>query len=163
MTLPAALAVARLLERERIPYWLSGGFAVELVVGYEVRPHDDVDFFVAADRAERAVNRLLKREFEWMHGSLEDGDVLYKRADVVVDLVPVHPTDPPRTVGTLSRIAWPAGFLAPHHAVYQGESFVTLTPEMQGQMKTVVADFYGVTLRDKDRLDVQALEAFLKL
>ena len=159
MTLPAALAVARLLERERIPYWLVGGFAVELVVGYEVRPHDDVDFFVAADHAARAVSGLLKSGFEWLHGSLEDGDVFYKRTDVVVDLVPVHPTDPPRTVGTLGRIVWPAGLLTPYPAVYQGERFVTLTPEMQGRMKTVVADFYGVELRDKDRLDVRALEA----
>ena len=163
MTLPAALAVARLLERERIPYWFVGGFAVELVVGCEVRPHDDVDFFVAADHAARAVAVLLQRGFERIHGSLEDGDVFYEQADVVVDLVPIETTDPPRTVGTLRHVVWPAGLLTPYHAVYQGESFVTLTPEMQGQMKTVVADFYGVELRDKDRLDVRALEVLTLL
>ena len=163
MTLPDALAVARLFEQERVPYWLIGGFAVELVVGRELRPHDDVDFFVSADQAERAVDVLVKGGFERVHGSLEDGDVFYKRADVVADLVPVHPTDPLRTVGELGRIAWPVGFLTPYRARYKGESFVTLTPEMQGRMKRVVADFYGVGLRDKDELDVRELETLAAL
>ncbi len=158
MTLPNALSVAHLFERERLSYWLVGGFAVELTVGYEVRPHDDVDFFISADHAENAVGMLVGKGFKRVHGSLEGGNVFYKRGDIVVDLVPIQTTDPPRTVGELSRIVWPVGFLAPYRALYRGESFVTLTPGMQGRMKRVVADFYGVDLRDKDRLDVRALE-----
>ena len=159
MTLPDALAVARSFEQERLSYWLIGGFAVELVVGHRVRPHDDVDFFISADHAERAVAVLVKEGFERVHGSLEGGDVFYKRDDVMVDLVPIHPTDPPRTVGELSRIAWSVGLLAPYHVLYEGISFVTLTPEMQGRIKGIIADFYGVALRDKDEVDVRALEA----
>ncbi len=158
MTLPDALAVARSFEQERLLYWLIGGFAVELVVGREVRPHDDVDFFISADHAERAVAVLVKEGFERVHGSLEDGDVFYKRGDVVVDLVPIYLADPPRTVGELGRIVWPVGFLAPYRVLYEGASFVTLTPEMQERMKAAIADFYGVVLRDKDKVDVRALE-----
>ena len=57
-----------------------------------------------------------------------------------------------------AAIVWPVGFLAPYRVLYEGASFVTLTPEMQERMKAVIADFYGVVLRDKDKVDVRALE-----
>ena len=94
--------------------------------------------------------------FTHAHRSLERGDVFYRRGDLLVDLVPVDDAqEPPRTLGELSAIGWPPGFLTPHFV----QDVRTLTPAMHREMKRVVADFYGVELHEKDRLDLAALGA----
>ena len=55
-------------------FWLIGGQAIELVCtfGHEqgLRPHDDIDFFVHADDAARAVSVLEGAGFAQERGSL---------------------------------------------------------------------------------------------
>ena len=64
-------------------FWLIGGQAIELVCtfGHEqgLRPHDDIDFFVHADDAARAVSVLEAAGFVHAHGSLRGGDLFLKR------------------------------------------------------------------------------------
>ncbi|AFZ68370.1 nucleotidyltransferase domain-containing protein [Deinococcus peraridilitoris] len=163
MILPETFDLARRFRNEPLEYWLIGGNAIELVVDHDVRDHDDIDFMVAHQDALRAVQILQALGFEHAHGSLDDGDVFYRRGALLVDLVPVcAETDPPRMLGALSGLCFPAGFLTPYLATHGGEQFPTLSPRMHLQMKTVVAEFYGVPPREKDVQDVRALQAHLQ-
>jgi Uncharacterised nucleotidyltransferase len=73
-------------ERERIEYWLFGGWAVDFHAGAITRTHFDVDFAVWAEDAER-IARLL-RESGWRHAPEpdEDGGTGYERGGVRVEL-----------------------------------------------------------------------------
>lgn len=151
---PCVLPLARAFAGARLTTWLIGGQAVELLCGGDIRPHDDLDFLVRQADAPAAVRWLEAQGFRQVHGSLETGDVFYRREDVLLDLVPIDDAhDPPRTQGELAGLRWPPGFLTPHFV----QGVQTLTPAMHAEMKRVVADFYGAELREKDRLDLAAL------
>ena len=141
-------------------FWLIGGQAIELVCtfGHEqgLRLHDDIDFFLHADDAARAVNVLEAAGFVHAHGSLRGGDLFLKRGELLLDLVPILPA-PPRTLGGLEGIEWPPELLILN--VVRGVP--TLTPAMQLAMKWAVSQFYGLPLRPRDLLDVLALKALL--
>jgi hypothetical protein len=78
--------VAALLERAGLEYWLFGGWAVDFHAGRVTRPHDDVDFAVWADDADRIANLL--RVSGWSHAPEpdEDGGTGYERDGVRVEL-----------------------------------------------------------------------------
>jgi hypothetical protein len=38
--------VAELMERSGVSWWVSGGWAIDLCVGHQTRPHDDIDIGV---------------------------------------------------------------------------------------------------------------------
>lgn len=153
---PETLPLCHAFAEAGLTTWLIGGQAVELLCGGDVRPHDDIDFLVRSSDGPATTQVLTGLGFAHAHGSLEDGDVFYQRGELLVDLVPIDDTcKPPRTVGELSNIQWPTEFLTP----YLVDGVQTLTPPMHIEMKRVVADFYGVELREKDRVDLSALRS----
>lgn len=150
-TLPLALA----FETAGVKTWLIGGSAIELLCGGNVRPHDDIDFLVLSSDMDRATEVLRALGFGHVHGSVEGGNVFYRRGDLLMDLVPVL-DNPPHTLGELASIRWPVNFLDEHFV----EAVRTLTPDMHREMKRLVSDYYGVELREKDRVDLAALARF---
>lgn len=61
---PAPLAeVVALFSRVSAPWWVAGGYAIELAVGHAFRPHADVDVLVLR-RDQAAVQEAL-RSWEW--------------------------------------------------------------------------------------------------
>lgn len=155
---PETLSLCRAFASAGLTFWLIGGQAVELLCGGNVREHDDIDFLVRDADAVRATSVLSGLGFAQVHGSLEDGDVFFGRDGLLVDLVPIDDaSSPPRTLGKLTGLSWPADFLTPCHAEFDGLSIPTLTPAMHRAMKEIVAAFYGVKMRDKDRVDLSAL------
>ena len=157
---PETFSIASLFQGAEVGFWLIGGQAIELVCtfGHEqgLRLHDDIDFFLHADAAARAVNVLEAAGFTQEHGSLQEGDLFMKRAELLLDLVPILPA-PLRTLGGLADIKWPLDLLAP----YRVRGVPTLTPAMHLAMKRTVSQFYGLPRREKDLLDVSALSALL--
>ena len=155
---PEVFSISGLFQGAEVRFWLIGGQATELVCGHEqgLRPHDDLDFFLHADDAERAVKVLEAVGFTYAHGSLQGGDLFMKRGELLLDLVPILP-GPPRTLGVLTDVKWPLDLLAP----YIVRGVPTLTPAMQLAMKRAVSQFYNLPLREKDLLDVSALSALL--
>lgn len=160
MILPETFQVARLLSAEAVRYWIFGGNGVELVLGEDIRPHDDVDVFIAADDAGRAVDLLLAEGWAHHVGSLESGDIFLQRNGVLLDIVPIDDqVDPPRTLGKLAAIELPAGMLQSHAvATDGGDPVITLAPAMHLAMKDSVGRFYGEPPRAKDLLDIRALK-----
>lgn len=99
---PGTLPLCRAFEDAGLTTWLIGGQAVELLCGGDVRPHDDIDVLVRLADAPAAVETLERLGFVQAHGSLEAGDVFYRRDDVLLDLVPIDDTgEPPCTLGNL--------------------------------------------------------------
>lgn len=163
MIVKETFEVAGRFARSGVRAWLIGGNAVELVVDRDLRGHDDLDFFVAARHAARAVRVLQQLGFRHAHGSLQAGDVFYEREGLLVDLVPIRDDrDPPCTLGQLHALVLPSGFLAPHVVDHPEGQVVTSRPEMHLRMKALVADFFGVAPRSKDRTDMDALAALLR-
>ena len=56
--------------------------------------------------AARAVSVLEGAGFTQERGSLQEGDLFMKRAELLLDLVPILPA-PPRTLDALADIKWP--------------------------------------------------------
>lgn len=160
MILPETYEVADILREAGVRYWIFGGNGVELAVGRSIRPHDDLDVFVALEHASRAATVLEACGFSWHHGSIADGDVFYRRGELLLDLVPIDDgEDPPRTIGKLCSIALPAGLLEPFEVAGAGGPVTTLRREMHLAMKKAVGAFYGGAEREKDLLDARALGA----
>jgi CubicO group peptidase (beta-lactamase class C family) len=87
----AALAeVADMLGRERIEYWLLGGWAVDFHLGLVTREHDDVD--LAVWRRDGAAIASLLGAAGWRHApeAGEDGGTGYERGAVRVELTYVE-------------------------------------------------------------------------
>jgi|GEM_PF-787417 len=159
---PFTAPLARHFRNHGVRTWLIGGNAVELVTGRDIRPHDDIDFLVHRADAHDAVRVLASLGFTHLHGSVDDGDVFYRRDDLIVDLVPIDPdVTPPRTLGKLATVPWPEGLLTPLVVTVGGEEITTLTPDMHRRMKDIVAAFFGVQPREKDLLDIRHLDAVL--
>lgn len=145
-----------------VRYWLFGGHAVELLVQEDTRAHDDIDFFVAAEDAKGALSVLEGLGFSACHGSLEAGDVFYRRTHTVLDIVPIQDGTLPKTYGELADILWPEGFLTPYLLRHPKGTVRTLTAEMHLHMKTIIKDFYGFTEpREKDLIDLEHLHRFV--
>ncbi len=157
---PEVFTIASLFKRAEVRFWLIGGQATELVCGssheHGLRPHDDLDFFLHADDAARAVGVLEASGFEYAHGGLQEGDLFLRCGELLLDLIPILPA-PPRTLGSLEGVEWPPDLLTVH--IVRGVP--TLTPAMQLAMKRAVSQFYGLPLRPRDLLDEVALLALL--
>lgn len=57
------LALADTLAHDHIPFWVDGGWCVDLLVGYQTREHEDLDIAIEAAWTERAVNFLVGQGF----------------------------------------------------------------------------------------------------
>lgn len=68
--------VTALFSQLAAPWWVAGGYAIELFLGYPVRPHGDVDVL------------LLRRDQEWVHKVLRGWDI--QAADPPGSLRPWH-------------------------------------------------------------------------
>ena len=61
---PAALAdVATLFSSVEVPWWVAGGYAIELAVGYSFRDHSDIDVLLL--RRDQWVVQQLLPAWEW--------------------------------------------------------------------------------------------------
>lgn len=161
MLLPELFEICAAFQQVGIRYWLFGGNAVELVTGRDIRPHDDVDLFVALAHAGRAVGVLEALGFSHHAGSFTRGDVFYARDGVLVDLVPVDDAaDPPACTGELAGMRLPGGFLDSFRIDHPAGAVITLSPEMHRRMKEIVPRHFGFAeMREKDRLDLLHLDA----
>jgi hypothetical protein len=61
------LAVRSLLSDLTVPWWIAGGWAIDLAVGQVTRPHDDVDV-VLLERDEHALRGLSGLHFQLVVG-----------------------------------------------------------------------------------------------
>ena len=157
------IEVCKAFDSASVTHWVIGGYGVEFVVGQPIRPHEDIDFFVAVPHMTGAISVLESSGFVHYAGSIEEGNVFYERGESVVDIVSINNvSDPPLTTGDLENIAWPKGLLKPQ-VIFDGETFLTLTPEMHLEMKRIVARFYGGEFREKDLLDCKVLRRWLEL
>ena len=158
------IEVCKAFDSASVTHWVIGGYGVELVVGQPIRPHEDIDFFVALPHMTGAISALESLGFVHYASSIEEGNVFYERGESVVDIVPIdNVSNPPLTIGDLKNIAWPGRLLKPYEVTYNGEVFVTLMPEMHLEMKRIVAGFYGSKFREKDLSDCEVLRRGLEL
>lgn len=164
MIMDEVFEIARAFDEREVSYWLFGGNAVELLADADIRDHYDIDLFLARRDAERAIETLASIGFDYHKGSLDRGDIFYRRGDLLVDLVPIDDsTDPPRGTGELSTVEFPAGFLTPVAVETSRGRVVTLRPEMHVLLKTLVRDFYGLTeMREKDLVDLEHLSTLTR-
>ena len=157
------IEVCKAFTSASVQYWVIGGYGVEFVVGQPIRPHKDIDFFVALPHVSGTISVLESLGFVHYASSIEEGDVFYERGESVVDIVSIdNVSNPPLTTGDLENIAWPKGLLKPQEVIFDGETFVTLMPEMHLEMKRIVAGFYGGEFREKDLLDCEVLRRWLE-
>ena len=84
--LDALASVARTLEGADVPYWVFGGWAVDLHVGRVTRPHDDVDIAVWREDLPRIVHLLEADGWKPAPSEDDDGGTSYEREGVRLEL-----------------------------------------------------------------------------
>lgn len=154
---PEITKLATAMAEADVHYWLIGGQAIELLCGGRVREHDDIDFMVRHADIDKASKVLIGLDFHHAHGSTESGNIFFRREELLVDLVPML-EEPPRSIGKFKEIKWPVYALKPFLLQFAGVEIQTLTPTMHREMKSLIAKFYGIPLRAKDLVDLEALE-----
>ena len=84
--LAAISSLDNLFRGHDTPYWIFGGWAVDLHLGRVSRPHADIDVAVWAD--DRAAVATMLRDAAWQHHpeADEDGYTCYKRAGVRLEV-----------------------------------------------------------------------------
>jgi Aminoglycoside-2''-adenylyltransferase len=107
----AALAwLHKLLERNRIEYWMFGGWAVDFHAGSVTRPHDDFDVAVWLKDYDRVAELLVADG--WKHASEEgeDGYTRYERDTVRLELAFLARDEDGHVYSPLreGRAAWPS-------------------------------------------------------
>lgn len=147
------------LARSGVNIWIDGGWAVDAVVGFQTRSHDDLDVAIELKDV-AALQRLLAtrgyrqtssgREPQW-NFVLEDGNG--RKIDVHVVVLDEHGGV---WVDALDGIAYPAGSLT-GEGVIAGAKVRCVSAELQLRFKT------SYPPRAIDRQDVAALCALLKL
>lgn len=88
-------AIASALDESGIRWWVTGGWGVDLLLGRQTRPHNDVDIWIdAADDGEaRAVSALAKRSYHVAVERARSGrdfpirSVLRHRSGRIIDLI----------------------------------------------------------------------------
>ena len=143
-TLATVAWIDTTLSHHAIPYWIFGGFAVDLHVGEMTRAHGDVDVAVREVDFARAAELLAGAG--WTRTSNADqGYATFDRMGETVDLAPVALDDP----------SWPAGAFGEDVGELAGVRAHVITREALVADKQVRRD--DPTTRAKDAADVRRL------
>jgi hypothetical protein len=109
--LTALARLDALLERNRIEYWLFGGWAVDFHAGSVTRPHDDLDLAVWLKDRDRVAALLAEEGWNHAPEEGEDGYTGYERCAVRLELAFLARDESGQIYTPLreGRAAWPTG------------------------------------------------------
>lgn len=154
--------IIQLFNAHQIVYWLIGGKAIDLFLGFESRPHKDVDFFVLDTSFSRCLTVLKEAGYKHLpRANAAEGAVFQKDA-VLVDITRIQlaPDGSSHTFGIYEPIRWPDQFLERHVIQIGNLPCHTLTLANHLAMKQIVANWYANgRLRLEDLQDIQQLTA----
>jgi lincosamide nucleotidyltransferase A/C/D/E len=51
------------IEAAGVTAWIGGGWGVDALVGYQTRPHDDIDIYIDRKNADKIIQMLISREY----------------------------------------------------------------------------------------------------
>jgi lincosamide nucleotidyltransferase A/C/D/E len=132
MTAADVLEILDRLDAAAVEWWIDGGWGVDALLGYETRPHDDLDFAVrAAD-----VERLPAIFPEFRHVQADQWPSAYVLEDERGRQLDFHPLEfdeggdgwQPQLGGAAAR--WPRDALSAHGAI-GGREVRCTSPEFQ--------------------------------
>ena len=149
-------AVLTLLEDAAIPYWLDGGWGVDVLTGRETRPHRDIDINFDARYTDALLSLLAgngyRKDTDWMPVRLE----LYSDALGYLD---VHPIEfrPDGSARQADRGGGWYEFAADYFGstIFGGRKIPCITAKGQLAFHT------GYTPRDKDLHDLALIRQLL--
>ena len=158
--------VGSVAGRLGIEMWLRGGWAMDFAVGQVTRTHEDIDFFVWGQDAERLANELGNQGYAPRLGAPRDQQIDFEKDGEELSFALLAEDSEGRVVvagGPSAGAAWPAGTLegparelgAVIHRVISVESQI----EIKEMMPTWVA---GRPRRRKDREDIDRLRALCR-
>ncbi len=78
-----------LFNTHHIQYWLIGGRAIDLILGFVSRPHKDIDFFVNTTHFDTCVTVLQDVEFTILPNTLREDSVFLQRDDILVGITKI--------------------------------------------------------------------------
>ena len=75
-------------EQIGVTLWIGGGWGVDALVGYQTRPHNDLDIYTEKENADSIVNILTQKEYNEIttEYSTEGHKVWQDSSDRIVDL-----------------------------------------------------------------------------
>lgn len=151
------LTVIRILEAANIPYWIDGGWGVDVLAGKQTRPHRDIDIDFDARHTEKLLALLSD------HGYVVDTDQAPVRIELYsgqLGYLDIHPFLLKEDGG--AKQADPEGGYYEFEADYFGFGAFegTIIPCISAKGQKVFHT--GYELREVDHLDLEIIEKLLK-
>jgi hypothetical protein len=154
--------VTRAVQGLTDQYWLHGGFAVDLLTGRTIRPHQDVDLLVDYDAfiplAEGMTRLGWTHDRDWTehHATKFYSDTI----SVDVAQVTVSAEDDMQMYSPgREHIVWPRGILDPNPVAFDQTFCRTLTPEnLVAMKKLIIHEQLGGRMRRQDIEDMERLK-----
>lgn len=153
--------VVTILNRHQIRYWFIGGRAIDLLLGYESRPHKDLDFFVHIDDFATGRQALIDTGFSILPNTDREEGIFLQKGELLVDLtkIAIEENEAVKTFGVYAGVSWPNGLLQRHQCTCGDQTVKTLAPENHIAMKTAVANWYANgEMREEDLSDIHHLK-----
>jgi len=157
------LSLFPLLESKGVPYWLCGGWVVDLVTNGEPREHYDIDAFIWNHDSERVKEVMLDQQFDCVECSHPDESDFYRRGDVIIDFLKMVKKEDGNIYTPDRWYNWgPASeLLSPKKINYGSASVSTIHPKKLIELKMNFAkQEHGDILREKDQRDIVALKTY---
>jgi lincosamide nucleotidyltransferase A/C/D/E len=156
MTAEALVDLLRIFEREKIEVWLDGGWAVDAVLGYQTRPHKDLDIILRVSDLPKLRKVLEGEGFEVQNSGTESNFVMSDRRGSEVD---VHAIAFDQEGNGVYRMENGSNWIFPAagfggSGIVNGISVRCLSPETQ-----VLCHAHGYPPTEKDFRDMELLEA----
>ena len=142
------------LETREIPVWLDGGWAVDALLGEQLRPHDDLDLVARLDDSPRIEQALDERGYVLAGGG---PPLSFELVDAEGHQVDVHPASFTTSGDGIYRMASGEDWVYPAEGFggvgrILGREVPCLTPEV-----VMVNHTTGYALDDAHQRDARAL------
>jgi hypothetical protein len=150
--------ISRLLGRERIRFWLRGGWALDFHVGRVTRPHADIDLVAWLRNRNRICRLLIDNGFAEVPGYPHPQLVLAKR-ESEASFVFVARRGDEIVVPGYERWPFPRGAFPDRRKTLRGVSARVASVEALLEDKLRHEEWSGRALRPKDHESIATLRA----
>lgn len=152
--------VVRIFNFHSITYWLIGGWAIDLFLGFVSRPHKDIDFLVLDTCFDHCLDLLQSANYSIVpHSKGAEGAAVQNDASLIdITKICICQSGSIQTFGIYETVVWPQELLLPFSLKIGNQICSILTLSNHIAMKKAVANWYANgQLRVEDEKDMQNL------
>lgn len=152
--------LARELGRERMRFWLRGGWALDFLLGEVTRPHADIDLLSWRRHRDRIGHLLRARDFALVPTEAPEAELRFSKSEQDVHIILVERAPDGRLVTRgFESWPWPQGALQGPRRTLLGVTCLVLAPDALLEEKVAYERHLQRPPRPKDLISIEHLRA----